>query len=159
MGQTRFIPQRTGSAGQQPRAVPDQSDFRRRFKPAAAGTQESDPGLRTSGPREDDSRSSLPSQHPRAPCRGEPGPAAAGWRGSGQAELLLEPVEFLCRLAALVPPLRVNLVRFFGFFAPNASLRKHVVPQPPKPLPLVAGPDVSPSTESSPSPASTPPAK
>jgi hypothetical protein len=47
---------------------------------------------------------------------------------SGQTELVLEPVEFLRRLAALVPPPRVNLVRFFGFFAPNASLRRHLVP-------------------------------
>ena len=65
---------------------------------------------------------------------------------SGQTELVLEPLEFLefleflRRLAALVPPPRVNLVRFFGFFAPNASLRKHLVPKPPKqdpPVPAV----------------------
>ena len=75
---------------------------------------------------------------------------------SGQTELVLEPLEFLRRLAALVPPPRVNLVRFFGFFAPNASLRKHLVPKPPM-LPPV--PAVPPSPVPSPGPTSTPPPK
>lgn len=57
---------------------------------------------------------------------------------SGQTVLVLEPVEFLRRLAALVPPPRTNLVRFFGVFAPNASLRKHLVPKPPKPSPAAS---------------------
>jgi hypothetical protein len=35
------------------------------------------------------------------------------------------------RLAALVPPPRANLVRYFGVFAPNARLRPSVVPAPP----------------------------
>ena len=66
---------------------------------------------------------------------------------SGQTELVLEPVEFLRRLAALVPPPRVNLVRFF--FAPNASLRKHLVPKPPKQEPSVpAAPSPAPSSGS-----------
>jgi hypothetical protein len=72
---------------------------------------------------------------------------------SGQTELVLEPLEFLRRLAALVPPPRVNLVRFFGVFAPNASLRKHLVPKPPKQLPSL------PAVPPSPIPASTPAAK
>ena len=76
---------------------------------------------------------------------------------SGQTELVLEPLEFLRRLAALVPPPRVNLVRFLGFFAPNASLRRHLVPKPPKQLPPV--PAVPPSPVPSPGPTSTPAAK
>ncbi len=35
--------------------------------------------------------------------------------------------EFIERLVALVPPPRVNLVRHFGVFAPNAYLRPQVV--------------------------------
>jgi len=69
---------------------------------------------------------------------------------SGQTELILEPVEFLRRLAALVPPPRVNLVRFFGFFAPNSSLRKHLVPKPPKhdpPVPAAPSPASTPSNK------------
>lgn len=71
---------------------------------------------------------------------------------SGQAELVLEPLEFLRRLATLVPPPRVNLVSFFGFCAPNASLRKHLVPKqlphtqavPPSPVPS-PGPTLTPA--------------
>jgi len=33
------------------------------------------------------------------------------------------------RLAALVPPPRVHLTRYFGVFAPRAKLRRTVVPQ------------------------------
>jgi len=38
------------------------------------------------------------------------------------------PVAFLRRMAALVPPPRANLVRYFGVFAPNARGRPRVVP-------------------------------
>jgi hypothetical protein len=40
-------------------------------------------------------------------------------------------VAFLRRVAALVPPPRANLVRYFGVFAPNARVRPRVVPAPP----------------------------
>jgi len=73
---------------------------------------------------------------------------------SGQTVLVLEPVEFLRRLAALVPPPRTNLVRFFGVFAANARLRKHVVPKPP-PQPHPA-PVTPPSPAASPAPPSAP---
>jgi hypothetical protein len=39
---------------------------------------------------------------------------------SGQTHLVLEPVAFLRRLSALIPPPRAHLVRYFGVFAPNA---------------------------------------
>lgn len=44
------------------------------------------------------------------------------WR-DGTTHIMLEPVEFLARLAALVPPPRAHLTRFHGVFAPNAKLR------------------------------------
>ena len=40
-------------------------------------------------------------------------------------------MEFMGRLAALVPKPRVNLTRFHGVFSPNSKLRKDVVPQKP----------------------------
>jgi len=52
---------------------------------------------------------------------------------SGATELVLSPVAFLRRLAALVPPPGTHLVRFFGVLAPNARLRPLVVPRPPAP--------------------------
>jgi hypothetical protein len=51
----------------------------------------------------------------------------------GATELVLSPVAFLRRLAALIPPPGVHLVRFFGILAPNARLRPLVVPRPPPP--------------------------
>jgi hypothetical protein len=47
----------------------------------------------------------------------------------GSTSFVFEPQEFLARLVPLVPPPRVNQVRFHGVFAPNASLRPFVVPQ------------------------------
>ena len=44
---------------------------------------------------------------------------------------MLSPLELLEKLAALVPPPRLNLVRYQGVLAPNASERKQIVPSPP----------------------------
>jgi len=49
----------------------------------------------------------------------------------GTTHVVLSPVEFMGRLAALVPRPRVNLTRFHGVFSPNSKLREHVVPQRP----------------------------
>ncbi len=38
----------------------------------------------------------------------------------------LEPLDFIARLAALVPKPRVNLIRFHGVFAPNSRYRGRV---------------------------------
>ena len=46
----------------------------------------------------------------------------------GRAELVLEPVELLRRLATLVPPPRAHLVRFSGVFGPASKWRKEIVP-------------------------------
>ena len=44
----------------------------------------------------------------------------------------MSPVEFMQRLAALVPRPRLHLIRFHGVLAPNAKLRALVVPQEPE---------------------------
>ena len=41
------------------------------------------------------------------------------------------PLEFMQRLAALVPRPRLHLIRYHGVLAPNAKLRARVVPQGP----------------------------
>jgi Putative transposase len=43
----------------------------------------------------------------------------------------MSPLEFMQRLAALVPRPRLHLIRFHGVLAPNAKLRPLVVPQGP----------------------------
>ena len=40
---------------------------------------------------------------------------------TGQTEIVLEPVAFLRRLAALVPPVRQNQVRYFGLLASQSA--------------------------------------
>ncbi len=42
--------------------------------------------------------------------------------------MILGSLDFIARLAALVPKPRVNLTRFHGVFAPNGSLRSNVTP-------------------------------
>lgn len=37
----------------------------------------------------------------------------------GTTEVVFEPLDFMARLAALVPTPRVNLARYLGFFAPS----------------------------------------
>jgi len=49
----------------------------------------------------------------------------------GTTHVVLSPMEFIGRLAALVPPPRVNVTRFHGVFSPNSKLRNHVVPTKP----------------------------
>jgi putative transposase len=48
---------------------------------------------------------------------------------TGQTHLVFAPVAFLRRLAALVPPPRANLVRYFGVFAPKARVRPASCPR------------------------------
>jgi hypothetical protein len=45
----------------------------------------------------------------------------------------LEPLEFMQRLAALVPRPRLHLIRFHGVLAPNAKLRSEIIPSTPEP--------------------------
>ena len=51
------------------------------------------------------------------------------WR-DGTTHQVMSPLEFMQRLAALVPRPRLHLIRFHGVLAPNAKLRAKVVPQP-----------------------------
>ena len=44
----------------------------------------------------------------------------------------MSPLEFMQRLAALMPRPRLHLIRFHGVLAPNAKRRALVVPQEPK---------------------------
>jgi len=53
------------------------------------------------------------------------------WKGDVE-QLLFEPANFVARLAALVAPPRMNLLRYVGVFAPHHALRARVVPVPPK---------------------------
>lgn len=43
---------------------------------------------------------------------------------------MFEPLEFIAKLAALVPAPRVHLVRYHGVLAPGAPGRERIVPQP-----------------------------
>jgi len=47
---------------------------------------------------------------------------------NGTTHVIFEPMDFIARLAALVPKPRVNLTRFHGVFAPNSKHRIHVTP-------------------------------
>ena len=40
---------------------------------------------------------------------------------NGTTHVILEPMDFIAKLAALVPKPRVNLTRFHGVFAPNSQ--------------------------------------
>ena len=53
------------------------------------------------------------------------------WR-DGTTHLDMSRLEFMQRLAALVPRPRLHLIRFHGVLAPNAKLRALVVPQEPE---------------------------
>jgi len=46
----------------------------------------------------------------------------------GATHIVMSPLEFMQRLAALVPRPRLNLIRFHGVLAPNARLRAEIIP-------------------------------
>ena len=46
----------------------------------------------------------------------------------GTTHVIFEPLDFIARLAALVPKPRVNPTRFHGMFAPNSKHRALVTP-------------------------------
>ena len=56
------------------------------------------------------------------------------WR-DGTTHVIFEPLDLLARLAALVPPPRFNIIRYYGMFAPTARLRPRVIAQGRKPQP------------------------
>ena len=52
------------------------------------------------------------------------------WR-DGTIHIVMSPLEFMQRLAALVPRPRLHLIRFHGVLAPHANLRAQIVPSTP----------------------------
>lgn len=50
------------------------------------------------------------------------------WR-DGTSAIVLQPLDLIARLCAMIPPPRFNMIRFHGVFAPNAKLRSEVVPK------------------------------
>jgi hypothetical protein len=48
----------------------------------------------------------------------------------GTTHIVMSPLEFMQRLAALVPRPRLHLIRFHGVLAPHAKLRAEIVPRP-----------------------------
>jgi hypothetical protein len=44
----------------------------------------------------------------------------------GTTHAFFNPIDFIGKLAALIPPPRINLTRFYGVFAPNSKLRAQV---------------------------------
>jgi hypothetical protein len=46
----------------------------------------------------------------------------------GTTHIVLEPLDLMSRLAALVPPPRMHLTRYHGVFAPHSRLRAAITP-------------------------------
>ena len=46
----------------------------------------------------------------------------------GTTHVIFEPLDFIARLAALVPKPRVNLTRYHGVFSPNSKHRAQIIP-------------------------------
>ncbi|MDQ3565052.1 MAG: transposase [Pseudomonadota bacterium] len=46
----------------------------------------------------------------------------------GTTHIVMSPLEFMQRLAVLVPRPRPHLIRFHGVLAPNAKLRAEIIP-------------------------------
>ena len=70
------------------------------------------------------------------------------WR-DGTHAVLLDPLDFIGRLCALVPPPRFHMLRYHGVLAAHSSPRAEVVlgresPSPPAQLPLFVPADVAP---------------
>ena len=61
------------------------------------------------------------------------------WR-DGTTHQGTPPLEFMQRLAALVPRPKLHLIRFHGVLVPNAKLRALVVPHEPEPAVQAAQP-------------------
>jgi hypothetical protein len=60
-----------------------------------------------------------------------PGNVVYGFRRpfrDGSTHVVLNPLSFLSRLAALVPPPRMHMVTYHGVLAPSARRRVEIVP-------------------------------
>ena len=56
----------------------------------------------------------------------------------GTTDVVLDPMNFIARLAALIPRPRAHLTRYHGVFAPNFKHRRRIIPNPALP-PLSRG--------------------
>jgi Putative transposase len=54
----------------------------------------------------------------------------------GTTSVELEPLALIARLAALVPPPKRHLTRYFGVLSSHAASRSEVVPSPAEPTPV-----------------------
>jgi len=54
----------------------------------------------------------------------------------GTTHVLFNPLDFIARLATLVPRPRVNLTRYHGVFAPSSPMRRAIVPGASRPRPI-----------------------
>ena len=65
----------------------------------------------------------------------------------GTSRIVLSPTELIEKLAALVPPPRVHLIRYHGVLAPHAADRAQIVPTPPAtPSATAAGTELTPGS-------------
>ena len=60
---------------------------------------------------------------------------------NGTTHMVFEPLDFIARLVALIPPPKAHQVRFHGVFAPHHRLRKSIVPRTAAPIPLAHNQD------------------
>lgn len=51
---------------------------------------------------------------------------------NGVRSFAFEPLDFVAKLLPLVPPPRVNQIRYHGIFGPHARLREQIVPEAPR---------------------------
>jgi hypothetical protein len=51
---------------------------------------------------------------------------------NGTTAVVFSPLDFVSKLAALIPRPRHHLIRYHGVLAPNARLRRYIVPAPAK---------------------------
>jgi hypothetical protein len=77
------------------------------------------------------------------------------WR-DGTRAVVLEPLELVARLCAMVPPPGFHMTRFHGVFAAHAKDRAHVVPEREAPAEPTAQLPLFPSDEPEPAPARKP---
>ena len=96
-------------------------------------------GVRCGAHQRKRTRTAVPLHHPP---RDRQRTAQAYWRGRCRAatqkrlarrhhaHFVMSPLEFMQRLAALVPRPRLHLIRFHGVLAPHAGLRAAIVPGP-----------------------------
>ncbi len=64
----------------------------------------------------------------KPPCQGNIRNRLKSPNRDGTTHVIVEPLDFIARLAAFVPKPRVNLTRFHRIFAPNSSLRAQMTP-------------------------------